>query len=589
MSKTDDHLGQKTKLDQPSFLKTRPGLRVRGLSAAFLCLVIGSSFGLGQSAKDNFVTPLMQAQAMYEAKDFSGAEKLSRQIVQTNPTSEKAWSLLARSLKNLGRYDEAITTFQKVLEVGGDQPTVTMYNTAACYALLGRKDESLKWLERAITAGFPYLNYLRGDDDFKTLRAEPKFKQLALIVDVSNLSRVEGWRSDLDLIVKEMKRLHAQLDSRRNAQERAAQEFDNAVKALSEAIPKLSDDEIGVGFMKLLRRFGDGHTSIGFGRDNAATAKELPVRFSLFEEGSYISQATKEHEDLLWARLVSIEGKPMDEVYRTLDSVIPQDNVMTMKSRAPGMLRNLRVLKALGLAASSDQLKLEIVDQVGNKRSVAVDAEALGPSPQWLRAPSGVNVEVPLYLRKTTDNYWFTYLANEKTVYCQYNRCNDKPEESMSKFAERLFAFVAQNEVEKLVFDLRLNGGGDNFLDWGFWQGCIRAAKINQPGHLFVIAGRNTFSSAMVFATEMDRFTNAIFVGEPTGSSPNFVGRNNVYTLPYSKMQASIADVYWQNSHGLDYRIWISPQIYAPPTFESYRSGKDPALEAIFSYRRDDK
>ena len=50
-------------------------------------------------------------------------------------------------------------------------------------------------------------------------------------------------------------------------------------------------------------------------------------------------------------------------------------------------------------------------------------------------------------------------------------------------------------------------------------------------------------------------------------------------------MRASISDLYWQNSVAMDYRTWIGPTIYTPPTFETYRAKRDPALEAILAYQ----
>jgi hypothetical protein len=46
----------------------------------------------------------------------------------------------------------------------------------------------------------------------------------------------------------------------------------------------------------------------------------------------------------------------------------------------------------------------------------------------------------------------------------------------------------------------------------------------------------------------IERHTHAIFVGEPTGSGPNFVGETELFELPYSKLQASVSDLYWQSS-----------------------------------------
>ena len=49
-------------------------------------------------------------------------------------------------------------------------------------------------------------------------------------------------------------------------------------------------------------------------------------------------------------------------------------------------------------------------------------------------------------------------------------------------------------------------------------------------------------------------------------------------------MRATISDLYWQNSVAMDYRTWIGPEIYAPPTFEAFSTKKDTALEAILAY-----
>ncbi len=154
----------------------------------------------------------------------------------------------------------------------------------------------------------------------------------------------------------------------------------------------------------------------------------------------------------------------------------------------------------------------------------------------------------------------------------------------MASFSERLFKFVNGNEVEKLVIDVRWNNGGNYFLSTLLLHGIIRNEKINQRGKLFVIIGRRVFSAAQTTATFIERHANAVFVGEPTGSSPNFVGDENPITLPYSKIVANVSDLFWQTTWPQDNRTWIAPQIYVPPTFAAYRANRDPALEAILNY-----
>jgi hypothetical protein len=135
-----------------------------------------------------------------------------------------------------------------------------------------------------------------------------------------------------------------------------------------------------------------------------------------------------------------------------------------------------------------------------------------------------------------------------------------------------------------LIIDLRRNAGGNTFLHRPLLLGLIRNEKINQRGKLFVIIGRNTFSAAMNASTMIEDYTNAIFVGEPTGASPNFVGETTLVTLPHSQLQFSISDLYWQTSWPMDHRHWIAPRLYIPPSFAAYRINRDPALEAILAY-----
>jgi hypothetical protein len=132
---------------------------------------------------------------------------------------------------------------------------------------------------------------------------------------------------------------------------------------------------------------------------------------------------------------------------------------------------------------------------------------------------------------------------------------------------------------------MRWNPGGDTTITPPLIRGLIRSDKINVRGKLFVIIGRRTYSAAQNVATFIERETNAIFVGEPTNSSPNFIGEDNAFELPYSKIMANASDYYWQISWPFDHRTWIAPLLYVPPAFEDYRTNRDSAMEAILSYK----
>jgi hypothetical protein len=157
----------------------------------------------------------------------------------------------------------------------------------------------------------------------------------------------------------------------------------------------------------------------------------------------------------------------------------------------------------------------------------------------------------------------------------------DHPAEPFAPFCSRLFGHLAARSAARLVIDMRFNSGGNTFLGQPLPHHLIGCPAINRRGALFVIIGRLTFSAAQNIATLLEQHTNATFAGEPTGSRPNFTGESVPFDLPVSKVLVNIGDLYWQTGYPMDYRTWIAPQLYAPPTFESFSRNHDPALAAI--------
>jgi len=144
--------------------------------------------------------------------------------------------------------------------------------------------------------------------------------------------------------------------------------------------------------------------------------------------------------------------------------------------------------------------------------------------------------------------------------------------------------FVEANPVETFVLDLRFNGGGNNGLNKAVVVQLIRS-KINQRGKFFVIIGRETFSAAQNLVNQIEKYTEATLVGEPTAAHPNHYGDNRPFTLPNSKLTVRASTLWWQDLDPRDERYWTAPEIAAETSFADYRKNIDPPLEAILNYR----
>ena len=93
--------------------------------------------------------------------------------------------------------------------------------------------------------------------------------------------------------------------------------------------------------------------------------------------------------------------------------------------------------------------------------------------------------------------------------------------------------------------------------------------------------GRETFSAAQNLLTDITKYTNAILVGEPSGSKPNHIGEAGWFKLPYSGLMGLISTQFHQTSKAEDHRKWIAPHIPVGLSSTEYFAGYDKAMTTI--------
>jgi C-terminal processing protease CtpA/Prc len=95
--------------------------------------------------------------------------------------------------------------------------------------------------------------------------------------------------------------------------------------------------------------------------------------------------------------------------------------------------------------------------------------------------------------------------------------------QSFSAFNKELWDFIGENDVDKIVLDIRQNRGGISYILNPFIRE-IKKSAFNHPDQFYVIIGKDTYSSAVLNAISLKTGTNAYFVGEATGGEPNHYG-----------------------------------------------------------------
>lgn len=402
-------------------------------------------------------------------------------------------------------------------------------------------------------------------------------------------SDAEKWREDLRHMAREMEARHRNL-----FHTVTREQFEGAVAGLNERIPTLARHQIIVEMARLAALVGDGHTNVAPTRDPKIGFRTLPFKLYLFRDGLFVRAAERGHAGLLGARVLKVGDAAPEEAVARAREIVGRDNEMGVKFFAPFLLAMPEVLHALGLSESAEAARFTF-EKDGRQRTLLLKpsgpAEMMAPDTDltWLPKEGWVDMRdaargpAPLWLRDPRDKFWFEYLPDSKLVYVQLNEVGNTEKESLADFSKRLFAFVEANPVERLALDLRLNRGGDNTLLRPLVTGLVKS-KVDQPGRLFTIIGRGTWSAAQSLLGHLEEYTNTLFVGEPSASKGNNYGDSRRITLPHSGLTVRVSVYYWQHWAPWDARVWTAPHLTAELSSEDYRANHDPSLKAVLAY-----
>jgi len=333
---------------------------------------------------------------------------------------------------------------------------------------------------------------------------------------------------------------------------------------------------------------------MGVGTSQTAYAyHHLPVNLYQFSDGVYVQGVHKSYKPALGARVLAINQVPITEALEKIYPVVSAENSQYFKAYG---LNNLTVPEVLHAQGITDRLENSIeftLEKAGNtftQRFTALPQGEKVPTQygyvfgdeNWLEARDPERT--PLYLEQLDKIYFFEYLPEAQAVYVRHSQIQNDPEEDVRSFYARLFDFIENNAVDKLILDVRLNGGGNNFLNKPIITGILETRKINQLGKLFVIIGRNTFSACQNLVNELDNYTEAIFVGEPTAENVNFYGDNRPVRLPNSRIPVYLSFAWWQDKPAWDNADWLAPSLPVELSFEQYVANQDPVLDAVLAF-----
>jgi hypothetical protein len=422
-------------------------------------------------------------------------------------------------------------------------------------------------IEAAFDNGAVRGNFVSGDDKGPLelhRTGDPKTSSSA---ETLNLSKAQ-WHEDLAFLARELPKRHA------NAFHSISREkFDAEVTQLDQRLDQLNSDEIYVGMDRIANLIGDGHTYIKLPQDYA----NLPIDITRFGDDYRVVATANGNEKVLGRRVLKIEATPTTRAHEILLTLTPSDETGVLRNtRANGFLTIGILLHGIGIARDRNLVRYTLADDEGKEFGFYVHSVTRSEKLNWTYPYK----EGPLFRQKPDDDFWYTYLAESHTVYCSFRGYKD-----LGQHSKGLFDLIKQQHPDKLVVDMRMNGGGDYNVGLRHVVHPIRAlADINRKGHLFVLIGPDTFSAAMSNSAHFRYQTNAILVGQQIGEKPNSYQEAREMKLPNSHWTVRYSVKFYkfaENGENL-----IRPDQEITPSWDDYKSAHDPVLDWVLNYKQ---
>jgi hypothetical protein len=524
---------------------------------------------------------VQRAVGLFREQKYPEAATAFQAAVTAYPQDGAVWIYLGHALRLAGKPKEAVPAFQRGLDLTSTwQPHGVYYWMAQSQLQSGDKEGAYRSLERLLNVEqWVSKPSLYDDPAFAALKNEPRFKKLAGRVDTSKMSRTEGWRSDVDYLIAEVKRVNHKYRNQPLPDLVLRRQQD-----LKRDIPKLTDDQIFARMGHMLAPLKQGHVSLAVLADSKLTPlRVLPLQFYVFQDGVYITGADTPNRELVGSEVVKIENTPPAEVLRRLEAHNSVENPMKILwggGERMGVVQSLRGIGVVPAGHNDVRLTLRSRDGKTYERVVASGAK---PPQRKLLAP--IDATPPMFLKKVSRNHWFEAMPEANAVFVQVNQVSPDPDETMQQFGLNLRKFLADNPVKNVIVDLRHNNGGNTATYTDLLRTLV-GHSIKEGNRTYAIIGRGVYSATGNLIADMERLVRPIFVGEPSSGFGNQDGDESNVVLPYSGVYGWLTSVWWQYSHPWDRRTSVVPDIPVQLTAKDYFAGKDPVLETVLEHIR---
>ncbi|MGB5849836.1 MAG: tetratricopeptide repeat protein [Ignavibacteriaceae bacterium] len=556
-----------------------------------------------------------KADSLFYSGSYVESAKIYEKIVELNPEDIESIYNLSISYHTTGNYERAIKYHKMVADYMESDHTDGLvhykrnglYNLACAYSLMGDIDNSINTLNLAIEAGFDNTGTMTRDSDLENVRKDVRFQDVLKNLRIkefqskgSNISNPspEQISEGVEIVLQTIKEQHP--NPYRHFTEA---EWDEKADSIIAQADELSEIAYLVELIGLVGMAGDVHTS-AFPLGQTLLQDSYSLRFWKFSDGLYVRAASEKLKHLVGAKVIAINDVPFDDAWELLMNKFPTENEWMSTYMIQLYIQFPSLLHALGLSESDTggswtfvmpdnkqiTMYLEAEEKVGYSNAMSTSFVIKAPK-GWIQGHDDL-VVAPFWLRNVEENYWYEIIKDKSAVFFQMNIPRYNRQKPWDKFLDEMFITINESEeIDRLIIDLRHHEGGWDYMAKALVRKILQSPKIDRPGGLYIITHRVTQSAGLAFIGWMEMATYPIIVGEPAGAHPLLKngawGNHKPIELPGTTITFRVSTHNENMTDAIDDRHIVAPDIPTSMTYDDYKSGKDPALEAALNFPLD--
>lgn len=351
-------------------------------------------------------------------------------------------------------------------------------------------------------------------------------------------------------------------------------EFDSELEIIKSSIGNKTDFQLVMDLMRLTRKIGDGHTAISL--SNIET-HNFPFEIKQFGNDWRIVKIAQPFGHLLGARLVAVDETPMAIAAQKVGEVAQfVENPHSKIIRTAQYFPISELLFELNLIKQKEKASFTFKSDDGTVFTETLTVSANNEPVEFTELTISVpEIEKPEETLIT--GFWYAPISGTDALYIHFE--NYPTFEEMMQIAEEMVGFIFQNNIRKLVIDLRNNGGGDLYVGLVLANALNLADPVDWKSGVYVLADKVTFSAATSNTALFRELLNAKIVGEPTGSNPTGFQDMDTFELPNSKLVVCYSKRLFRIQE--EFSEGVQPDIPQTYEWESFSQGNDNMLQWV--------